>query len=74
MLRIGVAGLGGMGTVHARNALRLAGAKLYPQLETLGDLDNAAVTVRFDRGGIAALHVSRTCAWGHDVRVDWPWG
>jgi len=45
-------------------------SSVYPELEPLGDLDNAAVTVRFDGGGIAALHVSRTCAWGHDVRVE----
>jgi predicted dehydrogenase len=45
-------------------------SSVYPELEALGDLDNAAVTVRFDRGGIAALHISRTCAWGHDVRVE----
>jgi predicted dehydrogenase len=45
-------------------------SSVYPELEPLGDLDNAAVTVRFDRGGIAALHISRTCAWGHDVRVE----
>jgi predicted dehydrogenase len=45
-------------------------SSIYPELEPLGDLDNAAVTVRFDGGGIAALHVSRTCPWGHDVRVE----
>jgi myo-inositol 2-dehydrogenase/D-chiro-inositol 1-dehydrogenase len=45
-------------------------SSVHPELEPLGDLDNAAVTVRFDGGGIAALHVSRTCAWGHDVRVE----
>jgi myo-inositol 2-dehydrogenase/D-chiro-inositol 1-dehydrogenase len=45
-------------------------ATVYPQLEELGDLDNAAVTIRFDGGGIAVLHISRTCAWGHDVRVE----
>ena len=50
------------------HAVRQAG--VYPELEALGDLDNAAVTVRFDGGGIAALHVSRTCAWGHDVRAE----
>ena len=43
---------------------------VYPELEELGDLDNAAVTVRFDGGGIASLHISRTCPWGHDVRVE----
>jgi predicted dehydrogenase len=45
-------------------------SSVYPELDALGDLDNAAVTVRFDNGGIAALHVSRTCAWGHDVRTE----
>src|SRR5437764_14539492 len=36
----------------------------------IGDFDKSADTVRFDGGVIAALHVSRTCAWGHDVRVE----
>ena len=45
-------------------------AAVYPELIELGDLDNAAVTVRFDGGGIAALHISRTCPWGHDVRAE----
>jgi predicted dehydrogenase len=45
-------------------------ASVYPELEVLGDLDNAAVTVRFAGGGIASLHISRTCPWGHDVRVE----
>ena len=43
---------------------------VYPELEALGDLDNAAVTVRFDAGGTALLHISRTCPWGHDVRAE----
>jgi predicted dehydrogenase len=45
-------------------------SSIYPELEPVGDLDNAAVTVRFDKGGIAALHISRTCPWGHDVRAE----
>lgn len=43
---------------------------VFPELEALGDLDNAAVTVRFDDGGIAAFHISRVCPWGHDVRAE----
>ncbi len=43
---------------------------VYPELEGLGDLDNAAVTVRFDGGGIAVFHISRTCPWGHDIRLE----
>ena len=43
---------------------------VYPELKPLGDLDNAAVTVTFEGGGIAVLHISRTCPWGHDVRTE----
>ena len=45
-------------------------ASVYPELEAYDDLDNAVVTVRFDGGGVAMMHVSRTCAWGHDVRLE----
>lgn len=45
-------------------------ARVYPELEALGDLDNALVTIRFDDGGAAVTHVSRTCAFAHDVRCE----
>jgi predicted dehydrogenase len=45
-------------------------AAVYPELLDLGDLDNAVTTIGFDRGGIASIHVSRTCAFGHDIRVE----
>jgi predicted dehydrogenase len=45
-------------------------SRVYPELEALGDLDNAVVTIRFADGGIAVTHVSRTCAYGHDVRCE----
>jgi predicted dehydrogenase len=45
-------------------------AEVYPGLLELGDLDNATVTIRFDGGGIAVTHVSRTCAFGHDIRAE----
>jgi predicted dehydrogenase len=45
-------------------------SSVYPDLESAGDLDNAAVTVRFAEGGIAVLHISRTCPWGHDIRLE----
>jgi len=45
-------------------------AAVFPELERLGDLDNAAVVVRFDGGAFASLHISRTCPWGHDVRAE----
>jgi scyllo-inositol 2-dehydrogenase (NAD+) len=45
-------------------------ALVHPQLLEVGDLDNAIVTVSFDRGGIATSHISRTCAFGHDIRAE----
>jgi predicted dehydrogenase len=45
-------------------------ARVYPELEGLADLDNAVVTIRFDDGGTAVTHVSRTCAYGHDIRCE----
>jgi myo-inositol 2-dehydrogenase/D-chiro-inositol 1-dehydrogenase len=53
-----------------RSAFTARQSLVYPELEALGDVDNAAVTIRFDGGGIAELHISRTCPWGHDVRVE----
>ena len=45
-------------------------AHVYPELAELGDLDNALVTVRFDDDAIATTHLSRTCGFGHDVRME----
>jgi scyllo-inositol 2-dehydrogenase (NAD+) len=45
-------------------------ALVYPELAELGDLDNAVVTIRFARGGLAVTHVSRTSPFGHDIRCE----
>jgi scyllo-inositol 2-dehydrogenase (NAD+) len=45
-------------------------ALVHPQLLQVGDLDNALVTVTFDGGGLASAHISRTCAFGHDIRTE----
>ena len=41
-----------------------------PSTARVGDLDNALVTVSFDGEGIASTHISRTCAFGHDIRCE----
>ena len=45
-------------------------ALVYPELAGLGDLDNAAVTITFARGGLAVTHVSRTSSYGHVIRCE----
>jgi predicted dehydrogenase len=56
------------GTAVEVAALRQA--RVHPALEAFGDLDNAVVAIRFDDGGMAVTHVSRTCAYGHDIRCE----
>jgi scyllo-inositol 2-dehydrogenase (NAD+) len=45
-------------------------ALVHPQLLEAGDLDNAIVTVSYGGGGLATSHISRTCAFGHDIRAE----
>jgi predicted dehydrogenase len=46
------------------------GALVDPAIGAVGDVDNAVVTLRFARGGLGTLYVSRTCRYGHDLRVE----
>jgi myo-inositol 2-dehydrogenase/D-chiro-inositol 1-dehydrogenase len=46
------------------------GALVDPAIDAVGDVDNAVVTLRFAGGGLGTLYVSRTCRYGHDLRVE----
>jgi myo-inositol 2-dehydrogenase/D-chiro-inositol 1-dehydrogenase len=46
------------------------GALVDPGIGEVGDVDNAVVTLRFSRGGLGTLYASRTCRYGHDLRVE----
>jgi inositol 2-dehydrogenase len=46
------------------------GALVDPAIGAVGDVDNAVVTLRFAGGAMATLFVSRTCRYGHDLRVE----
>jgi predicted dehydrogenase len=39
-------------------------------IRSVGDVDNAVVTLRFSKGGMGTLFVSRTTRYGHDLRVE----
>ena len=39
-------------------------------VRSVGDVDNAVVTLRFAGGAMATLYVSRTTRYGHDLRVE----
>jgi myo-inositol 2-dehydrogenase/D-chiro-inositol 1-dehydrogenase len=46
------------------------GALVDPAIGAVGDVDNAVVTLRFGRGAMGTLYVSRTTRYGHDLRVE----
>jgi len=46
------------------------GALVDPAVGSVGDVDNAVVTLRFAGGGMGSLFVSRTTRYGHDLRVE----
>jgi predicted dehydrogenase len=46
------------------------GALVDPSIGAVGDVDNAVVTLRFAGGALGTLYVSRTCRYGHDLRVE----
>lgn len=43
---------------------------VYPELRDVGDVDNAMITVRFQRGGLGNVEVSRTAIYGYDIRCE----
>jgi myo-inositol 2-dehydrogenase / D-chiro-inositol 1-dehydrogenase len=45
-------------------------ALVDPAVGAVGDVDNAVVTLRFGGGAMGSLFVSRTCRYGHDLRVE----
>jgi len=39
-------------------------------VRSVGDVDNAVVSLRFARGAMGSLYVTRTARYGHDLRVE----
>ncbi len=45
-------------------------ALVDPEIGAVGDVDNAVVSLRFSRGMLGTLFVSRTTRYGHDLRIE----
>lgn len=55
---------------HVVRAYAEGGALVDEGVRSVGDVDNAVVTLRFASGPMATLFVSRTTRYGHDLRVE----
>ncbi|MBN1285144.1 MAG: inositol 2-dehydrogenase [Anaerolineae bacterium] len=47
-----------------------AGVLVYPELAEVGDIDNAMVVLRFARGGLGNVEVSRNARYGYDIQCE----
>jgi predicted dehydrogenase len=46
------------------------GILAFPQLNTVGDIDNAVVNLRFEAGALGNVEVSRNALYGYDIRTE----
>ena len=47
-----------------------AASLVYPELLDAGDVDSAMITLRFERGGLGNVEVSRTAIYGYDIQCE----
>jgi inositol 2-dehydrogenase len=43
---------------------------VYPELREVGDVDSAMISLRFKRGGLGHVEVSRTGIYGYDIQCE----
>jgi inositol 2-dehydrogenase len=46
------------------------GTLVYPELKTVGDIDNAIICLKFTNEGLGEIDVSRNSVYGYDIRTE----
>jgi inositol 2-dehydrogenase len=46
------------------------GCLVYPELEGVGDIDNAVINLKFVNGAVGNVDVSRNAVYGYDIRTE----
>lgn len=57
--------LGDVESVHA-----IGGALAYPEMASIGDIDNGIVTLKFVNGKLGVVDLSRNAVFGYDIRCE----
>ncbi len=60
-----------MGEVASVQAV--GGALAYPEMKTVGDIDNALINMVFENGKLGTVQLSRNAVFGYDIRTE-IWG
>jgi inositol 2-dehydrogenase len=53
-----------------RTVQTMAGTLAYPELKTVGDIDNAIVSLRFADGRLGVVDLSRNGVYGYDIATE----
>ena len=56
-----------------KNVYAIGGALAYPEMKSVGDIDNAIINMVFESGMLGAVHLSRNSVFGYDIRSE-IWG
>ncbi|MGC9335920.1 MAG: Gfo/Idh/MocA family protein, partial [Anaerolineae bacterium] len=58
--------------VEVQRVYAEGGTLAFPQLNTVGDIDNAVINMRFVNGALGNVEVSRNALYGYDIRTEVP--
>ncbi len=56
-----------------KSVYAIGGTLAYPEMKTVGDIDNAIINLVFENGTLGAVHLSRNAVFGYDIRAE-VWG
>jgi len=58
---------------NVRSVCAIGAALAYPEMKSVGDIDNAIINMVFENGSLGVVHLSRNAVFGYDVRTE-IWG
>lgn len=55
---------------EVKSVAAIGGTLAYPELKTVGDIDNAVVTMTFESGALGVVDLSRNGIYGYDISTE----
>ena len=55
---------------EVKSVYSIGGTLAYPELKTIGDIDNAIITMYFESGTLGVVDISRNGVYGYDIRAE----
>jgi len=56
-----------------KSVYAIGGTLAYPEMKSVGDIDNAIINMVFENGTLGVVHLSRNAVFGYDIRAE-IWG